>query len=97
METHLLWANDLWRDFKETWERSRFPKGRSVNGRDYVFIPNDSKDLWADRTPDMEFMVVPFQRIGLDRWVDQMAGLTSHAAAKYGVEPKALPPERFDN
>jgi hypothetical protein len=94
---HQEWGQEFWSDFKKVWERSRYPKGRSVDGREYVFIGNDTKDLWADRTPDMEFMVAPFARIGLDRWRDDLASRASEYARKHDLKIEMVPTERPDN
>ncbi len=50
------------------YEKSRFPKGQSVGGRQFVHIMDDTKDHWADRTPDMGFMMQPERGIGLAQW-----------------------------
>ena len=51
-------------------EKSRFPKGQSVAGRQFVHIMDDTKDHWADRTPDLGYMMAPERSIGLDRWLN---------------------------
>jgi hypothetical protein len=57
--------------FRETvrvFEKSRFPKGQSVGGRDFVHITDDTKDHWADRTPDLSYMMAPQRSVGLAEW-----------------------------
>ncbi|MBW7998210.1 MAG: family 20 glycosylhydrolase [Candidatus Glassbacteria bacterium] len=94
---HQGWGREFWGGFKEVWERSRYPKGRSVDGREYVFVGNDTKDLWADRTPDMEFMVAPFARIGLDRWRVALAARAGEYARAHELTIEMAPAERQDN
>lgn len=57
------------------YEKSRYPKGRSVGGRRFVHVLDDTKDHWADRTPGLEFMMQPEQEIGLEGWLERLAGL----------------------
>jgi hypothetical protein len=57
---------------KAVWEKSRFEKGRSVDGRDYVHIMDDVKDHLADRRPDLSYLVAHEERIGLPRWIDAL-------------------------
>ncbi|MGE5644256.1 MAG: beta-N-acetylhexosaminidase [Acidobacteriota bacterium] len=49
-------------------EKARFPKNRTVGGRKFVYIQDDVKDHWADRTLDLGYMMAPEWSIGLDQW-----------------------------
>jgi hypothetical protein len=60
-------------DLQTTWEKSRFPKGRSVQGRKFVHVFDDVKDHFADRRADLTYMMAPEDSIGLDAWLDELA------------------------
>jgi hypothetical protein len=64
---------EMWQNLKFTWEKSRYPKGRSVDGRDFVHILDDLKDHRADRRPGLEYMLDPLENVGLEQWVQDMA------------------------
>jgi hexosaminidase len=64
----LEWRDWLWREFKGVWEKSRFPKNRSVGGRDYVYVLDDVKDYFADRRLGLEYQLAPFERMDLPGW-----------------------------
>ncbi len=58
----------LFGELTAAYEKSRYPKGQSVAGRDFVHVLDDTKDHWADRTPDLGFMMAPERGIGLAQW-----------------------------
>jgi len=68
------------------WEKSRYPKGQSVNGREFVHILDDVKDHWADRRPDLSYMVAPQESIDLEGWMAQLSEVLQSYAAEHGVE-----------
>ncbi len=58
----------LFGELAAAYQKSRFPKGQSVAGRDFMHALDDTKDHWADRTPDLGFMMAPERGIGLAQW-----------------------------
>lgn len=79
------------------WERSQYPKGRTVDGRKFVHILDDTKDHWADRTPDLGYMFHPEKSIGLGEWRLRLKGITESYAKLHGqssaglIEPQVEP------
>ena len=71
---------------RTTWEKSRFPKGREVNGKKFYHVMDDTKDHWADRRPDLSYMMAPEESIGLEQWVSQL-GDVARAYAKANKLP----------
>ncbi|MFW6164316.1 MAG: family 20 glycosylhydrolase, partial [Planctomycetota bacterium] len=72
----------MYKRLKAVWEKSRFEKGRSVDGRDYVHIMDDVKDHLADRRPDLSYLVAHEERIGLTEWLDALqAAIDAQRAA----------------
>jgi hexosaminidase len=55
-----------------TWEKSRYPKGHSAGGRQFVHILDDTKDHWADRTPDLSYLVMRERKLGLEDWLERL-------------------------
>jgi len=58
-----------------TWEKSRYPKGREVGGRKFYHVLDDTKDHWADRRPDLTYMIAPEESIRLEDWMKQIESL----------------------
>ncbi len=65
----------MFADLQRVWEKSRYPKGREVNGRKFVHVLDDTKDHWADRRPDLTYMTQPEESIGLEAWADRLGTL----------------------
>ena len=55
-----------------TWEKSRFEKGRTVNGREFVWVLDDLKDHLADRRVGLQYMFAPFERMEIEKWQKQL-------------------------
>jgi hypothetical protein len=49
-------------------EKSRFPKGRSVGARLYFHGLDDTKDHWAARTANLDYMYAPERNMHLQDW-----------------------------
>ncbi len=69
-----------------TWEKSRFPKGQAVNGKEFCHVMDDTKDHWADRRPDLSYMMAPEESIGLEHWLRQL-GEVARAYARANKLP----------
>ncbi len=63
----------MWVGLKATWEKSRYPKGRSVGGRNFVHILDDLKDHRADRRTGLDYMLEPLENSGLEAWSESLA------------------------
>jgi hypothetical protein len=76
-------------DVQTVFEKSRYPKGRSVNGRQFVHVFDDVKDHFADRRADLSYMLAPEDSLGLDQWLKELA----RSIDLYGKENNlAVPP-----
>jgi hypothetical protein len=80
----------MWAGLKETWEKSRYPKGRSVGGRNFVHILDDMKDHHADRRAGLDYMLEPLQNIGLESWNDSLAQFIRVYARSRGLDSAEL-------
>ncbi|GAF82637.1 unnamed protein product, partial [marine sediment metagenome] len=90
-ESHLRSAGDALKDvaddrermydnLRTTWERSRYPKGQSVNGREFLHVMDDTKDHWADRTPDMSYLIMWERGLGLEEWAKRLESIADDFA-----------------
>ena len=75
----------MWEELVATWEKSRFPKGRSVDGRQFVHVLDDLKDHRADRRPGLDYMLEPFENIGLEDWNRRFGAYIQSFAAGTGL------------
>lgn len=78
------------------WEKSRYPKGREVGGRKFVHVLDDTKDHWADRTPDLGYMFQPEQSIGLAQWRVSLSKITTGYAKRKNVPVRGLAEARLE-
>ncbi len=79
------------------WEKSRYPKGRSVDGRKFLHVLDDTKDHFADRTADLGYMFYPEQSIGLAQWRASLGRITAAYAKRNGVEVRGLAELRLED
>jgi hypothetical protein len=91
------WGYRMWRNLTVTWEKSRYEKGRSVNGRDYVHVLDDVKDHFADRRKGLDYMIAPFQRMDLPGWRKKLNETIISYAADNKVEVRGLEEKRLED
>ncbi len=91
------WSAWNWSELTRVWEKSRYPKGQSVDGREFLHVMDDVKDHFADRRPGLDYMQAPFQRIGLPQWRKELAGIIRAYAARHGVPVRALEEVRLED
>ncbi len=87
----------MWSNLTEVWERSRYEKGRSVDGRHFVHVLDDLKDHWADRRRGLDYMMAPFQRMQLPAWRGSLAIIIDNYAAAHGVPVRGLAVPRLED
>jgi hypothetical protein len=86
VESLLHHRNWMFSGLKQVWERSRYPKGRSVNGRDYLHVMDDLKDHPADRRPGLEYLLAPYERLRLEEWRSELLKIADEYAKRKGLE-----------
>lgn len=74
----------------QTFERSQFPKGQSVNGRQYLQVLDDTKDHWASRSADWSFMQMPERSMGLVQWRKQLREVITDFAGQHSLATPTL-------
>lgn len=82
---------------KTVWEKSRFPKGREASGRKFYHALDDTKDHWADRRPDLSYMIAPEESIELGQWMRRLASIIQEYAKTNNVHVRALAEPRLEN
>jgi len=86
----LGWGDWMWKDFVRVWEKSRFPKNRSVGGRDFLFVGDDVKDYFADRRVGLNYLLAPFERMDLPGWRKKLEQRIKAYASANNVELNKL-------
>jgi hypothetical protein len=81
---------------KQVWEKSRYEKGRSVNGRDFVHVLDDVKDHAADRRPDLTYLLEAEELIGLPAWLRGLENVIRSYAQKHDIGPVLREAEIMD-
>jgi len=72
-------------NFTATWEKSRFPKGMSIHGREFFHELDDIKDHFADTTPDLSFYIAAERSIKMDEWSDKLEKIIKTYAGRHKV------------
>lgn len=91
------WSEWMWENLTATWEKSRYEKGRSVGGRDFVHFLDDVKDHWADRRVGLDYMMAPFQRMHLLDWQKKLNARISEFASEHNVPVSGLEEVRLED
>jgi hypothetical protein len=91
------WSDWMWENLTHTWEKSRFEKGRSVDGRNFLHVMDDVKDHRADRRAGLDYLIAPFQRMDLPGWRDQLNERINKYAAVHNVPIQGLKEERLED
>lgn len=86
----------IFKNLVAVYEKSRYPKGRTVAGRKFVHIMDDTKDHWADRTAGMGFMMQPERSIGLDKWQKELLKTMRAYAKRHNVPVRGLAEARLE-
>ena len=97
VKNHNDWGTWMWKNLTDTWEKSRYEKGRSVDGREYVHILDDVKDHWADRRKGLDYMIAPLQRMDMPGWHKRLNEQIKEYASKHNVPVSGLEEERLED
>ncbi len=87
----------MWSNLTKVWEKSRYEKGRSVGGRDFLHVLDDLKDHWADRRLGLDYMMAPFQRMQLPAWRRSLAKIIDNYAVDHKVPVRGLAVPRLED
>jgi len=81
---------------KAAFENSQFPKGRTVNGREFVQVLDDVKDHWGGRTTDLGYMYAAEKSMGMEQWRGSLRKLLEAFARQHNVPVKGLAEARLE-
>jgi len=87
----------MWENLTDVWEKGRFPKNRTVDGRQFVWVLDDVKDHFADRREGLDYMLAPFQRMDMPGWRARLLERAREYAELKGVPVEGLPEERLED
>lgn len=87
----------VWPQLVATWEKSRFEKCRSVDGKNFVHVLDDVKDHFADRRLGLEYMIAPFERMRIKEWRDKLGGIIEEYAKANHVAVSVVEPIRLED
>jgi hexosaminidase len=90
-------VNTTYERTKAVWEKDRFEKGRSVDGRDFVHVMDDVKDHLADRRADLSYLIEWFELMDMPGWLDQLQGIIDTYAAAHRADAVASEEERLED
>ncbi len=97
VESLVNWGDWMWENLTKTWEKSRYEKGRSVNGRNFVHVLDDVKDHFADRRKGLDYMIAPFQRMDLPNWRNRLNERINEYAKSHNVPITGLEEIRLED
>ncbi len=80
----------MWEQLTTVWEKSRFEKCRSVDGRDFLYELDDVKDHRADRKLGLDYMLLPLENMNLEQWNDDLAKFIATFATTTGQKVPKL-------
>jgi hypothetical protein len=83
-------------ELQQVWEKSRYPRGQSVGGRDFVDVNDDTKDYWAQRRPDLRYLTAPEESIGLKEWQKSLREVMEAYAKQHNVPVRGLAEARLE-
>ena len=88
---------EMWTSLTVIWEKSRLPKGATVDGKEFYHVYDDVKDHFADRRKGLEYMLAPFERTGVEDWKRRLEMVINEFAEAHGVEIEGLEEERLED
>lgn len=76
VEKNLKERGEVYSRIKATWEKSQFPKGMSTPEKKYVH-GRDQQRNFANRRPDLSFMIYDEQLLGLEDYLEDLQAYVS--------------------
>jgi hypothetical protein len=96
-KTILVEEKKMWSEFNSVWNKSRYEKCRSVNGKNFVHVFDDVKDHFADRRLGLEYMLAPFERMEIKKWQNELEKVIKEYAKNNNITVKGIEEERLED
>ncbi len=77
-------------------EKSQFPKGRTVDGRKFFQVLDDVKDHWGGRTADLSYMFAAERSIGLAEWRKRLRAVIEEFGRQHKIPVQGLAELRLE-
>jgi hexosaminidase len=77
-------------------EKSQYRRGRSVNGKTYLHVLDDTKDHWGGRTADWGYMFAPEKSMNIGAWRGKLREAIESYAKSHNVPVKGLGEARLE-
>ncbi|HMK59135.1 MAG TPA: hypothetical protein VK462_08765, partial [Nitrososphaeraceae archaeon] len=68
IEQSLERRKTIFNELVATWEKTRLPKGLSIEGKNY-FFQQDRARHFANRLPDMNYLIYDEQQLGMEEYL----------------------------
>lgn len=85
-----------YRSLVAIFEKSQFPKGQTVSGREFLQVLDDVKDHWAGRTADLGYMFAPERSIGLAKWRQDLRAVIEEFGKLHQIPIQGLAERRLE-
>jgi len=82
IENNIAERNQVFAEIKTTWEKSQLPKGLSTPEKAYVHARDEQRNF-ANRRPDLSFMVCDEEALGLEEYLGSLLKYISAYKVKY--------------
>lgn len=71
MENCIKQRNEVFNQLVETWDKTRLPKGMATGNKKY-FFEQDRTRHFANRKPDMTYLIYDEQKLGMEQWLTSL-------------------------
>ncbi len=82
LESYLARRNNVFNELVATWEKSRLPKGLSINSRQY-FFQQDRGRHFANRQPDMTYLIYDEEKLDVEGYLEKIKSYSKYYEETY--------------
>jgi hexosaminidase len=77
-----------------TWEKTRLPKGMSTSDKEFFFMQDRARHF-ANRTPDMTYLIYDEQLLGLEEYLEKLRAYMKYFKKTFVEEGKTLSERKY--
>src|SRR5688572_3947951 len=82
LESYLARRNNIFNELVATWEKSRLPKGLSINNKQY-FFQQDRARHFANRQPDMTYLIYDEEKLEVEGYLEKIKSYSKYYNETY--------------